>query len=217
MSNKRTSIDAGLTDTNNDCGVAQKTELEQSPSEQKTEEKDIKEEKVKEENKTNDSSAEQKTELLLEPSEVYVMMTGSRSWSEPILPFLKELIKHVPILKTATKIVLSHGNARGADKMCAFAARQLGWGIREFIPDWDKQGKAAGFIRNQQMLDETRPQVVIGFLDTESNGTMHALRCTQEYARKLNTRLQHVTMIKRNQTQFETKNYNLNEFKRLKL
>ena len=56
-----------------------------------------------------------------------------------------------------------HGGARGADEG---AAR---WGENEHIPvrafkaDWKKHGKAAGPIRNGQMIREGRPDVVIAF------------------------------------------------------
>jgi hypothetical protein len=35
--------------------------------------------------------------------------------------------------------------------------------VRHFPADWDKYGKAAGPIRNKQMLDEGKPQAVIAF------------------------------------------------------
>lgn len=33
----------------------------------------------------------------------------------------------------------------------------------EFPADWDKYGKSAGYIRNQQMLDEGCPDYVVAF------------------------------------------------------
>lgn len=35
--------------------------------------------------------------------------------------------------------------------------------VRVFKADWDKHGKAAGPIRNQQMLDEGKPDLVLAF------------------------------------------------------
>jgi hypothetical protein len=56
-----------------------------------------------------------------------------------------------------------HGCARGADTMADIYARE--WSIPQlrFPADWAKHGKAAGFIRNQQMLDEGRPTLVVAF------------------------------------------------------
>lgn len=54
-----------------------------------------------------------------------------------------------------------HGGARGADSLAGQ------WADLERIPqtvfkaNWKKHGKAAGPIRNQQMLDEGKPDMVI--------------------------------------------------------
>ena len=61
-------------------------------------------------------------------------------------------------------MVVIHGGARGADDL----ARQWGEisvGIEgvEFRADWTARGKAAGMIRNQRMLDEGRPDLVVAF------------------------------------------------------
>lgn len=59
---------------------------------------------------------------------------------------------------------LVHGDAPGADSTAAAWAREKG-GIRilAFPADWQRHGRAAGHIRNQQMLDEGQPQGVIAF------------------------------------------------------
>ncbi len=45
-----------------------------------------------------------------------------------------------------------HGNAKGADAAIAGAAYQLGWPCIGISADWLKHGKAAGPIRNGQLL-----------------------------------------------------------------
>lgn len=72
------------------------------------------------------------------------------------------------------------GGANGADKIAAdYATRfdittcgNTGEGIKNTIvlPDWDKHKKAAGFIRNQIMIDLS-PDLVIAFWDGKSKGT----------------------------------------------
>ncbi len=60
--------------------------------------------------------------------------------------------------------ILIHGDQRGADRLAARVAKDLGWSeIVPFPADWDRYKKAAGHIRNQQMLDEGHPDVVIAF------------------------------------------------------
>lgn len=59
--------------------------------------------------------------------------------------------------------VIIHGDARGADRLSERVA-QPDWVTFERYPaDWEKYGKAAGPIRNQQMLDEGRPDYVLAF------------------------------------------------------
>ena len=37
--------------------------------------------------------------------------------------------------------------------------------IEKFPANWDKYGKSAGMIRNKQMLDEGKPDIVLAFTD----------------------------------------------------
>ena len=58
---------------------------------------------------------------------------------------------------------LIHGAARGADNMAAYWAVRNQIPCRAFPADWKKHGRAAGHIRNQQMLDEGQPNMVMAF------------------------------------------------------
>jgi hypothetical protein len=60
-------------------------------------------------------------------------------------------------------IELAHGCARGADSLCERYARSRGWTVRRFPADWNRLGKRAGVVRNQQMIDEFRPDVAVAF------------------------------------------------------
>lgn len=59
--------------------------------------------------------------------------------------------------------VVIEGEARGADTMAREAAEQLGIPVLPFPADWTRFGKAAGPIRNRQMLTEGKPTEVIAF------------------------------------------------------
>ena len=48
---------------------------------------------------------------------------------------------------------LFHGAAPGADQRIAIAAQQLGWPVTALPADWPRHGRAAGPIRNRQLLD----------------------------------------------------------------
>lgn len=60
-------------------------------------------------------------------------------------------------------VTVIHGDARGADSLADQWA-VLNWtGIERYPADWKKYGKAAGPIRNQQMLDKGKPDLVVAF------------------------------------------------------
>ena len=67
------------------------------------------------------------------------------------------------------KVTIISGGAKGADTLAADWAAVNWAGYEEYRADWNKHGKAAGPIRNQQMLDEGKPDLVIAFLG--GNGT----------------------------------------------
>jgi len=60
--------------------------------------------------------------------------------------------------------ILIEGGAPGADTHAADHASDEEWVAVECFPArWSLHGKAAGPIRNQQMIDEGRPDLVIAF------------------------------------------------------
>lgn len=70
------------------------------------------------------------------------------------------------------------GGARGADRMAADWAAVNWTGYQEFKADWATHGKAAGCIRNQQMLDEGKPDLVVAF--PGGRGTKDMIRRAKE-------------------------------------
>lgn len=68
------------------------------------------------------------------------------------------------------------GGARGADRLAAREARVLGCEVEEYPADWDRFGKAAGFIRNQEMVD-SGADLVIAL--PGGNGTAHCVQCAK--------------------------------------
>ncbi len=74
-------------------------------------------------------------------------------------------------------VVLITGCAKGADQIPIhmYKDEEDEWGgLLRFPADWDKHGKAAGPIRNQQMLDCGQPDLVIAF--PGGKGTAHMCR-----------------------------------------
>lgn len=70
---------------------------------------------------------------------------------------------------------LIHGAARGADRLAGIYGKSLGIPVLSFPADWNKHGRAAGPIRNEQMLSEGKPDIVFAFWDGKSIGTKHMI------------------------------------------
>lgn len=61
------------------------------------------------------------------------------------------------------------GEACGADRLGKRYAEENGIPVLSFPAEWDKYGKSAGYIRNQQMA--VHADALIAFWDGESKGT----------------------------------------------
>src|ERR1700743_1331391 len=58
---------------------------------------------------------------------------------------------------------LMQGGADGADYLAWQWTDERGFPCGSFPADWSKHGKKAGPIRNQRMIDEGKPEIVIAF------------------------------------------------------
>lgn len=56
-----------------------------------------------------------------------------------------------------------HGGARGADNLADRWAQYCGIACEVYEADWETHGKAAGPMRNQKMLDDGKPDLVVAF------------------------------------------------------
>ncbi len=55
---------------------------------------------------------------------------------------------------------LLHGGARGADRTIGRAAHQLGWSSLVLPAEWGRHGRAAGPIRNRELLEQAIARAV---------------------------------------------------------
>lgn len=72
------------------------------------------------------------------------------------------------------------GGARGADKLGEQFAQEFGLKTNIFLPDWERYGKRAGFIRNTDIIKNS--DLVFAFWDEKSTGTLNSINT----AKKLN-------------------------------
>lgn len=78
-----------------------------------------------------------------------------------------------------SKQVIIHGKAEGADTLAGQWADINNVPVLEFPvkkTDWKTHGKAAESIRNQQMIDEGKPDLVVAFPTPQSKGTWDMIR-----------------------------------------
>lgn len=71
------------------------------------------------------------------------------------------------------------GDARGVDRIAGEWARARGVELVEFPADWTNEGRHAALIRNERMLREGKPDLVVAF--PGGRGTWH----TCSHAQKL--------------------------------
>lgn len=75
-----------------------------------------------------------------------------------------------------TDVTIVSGRARGADQLGERYARERGYAVDYFPAQWDKHGKAAGMIRNKQMIDSlSSDDLVLCFWDGLSRGTKNTI------------------------------------------
>lgn len=105
-----------------------------------------------------------------------ILVTGDRNWSDR--DAIERALRRCP----DGPHILVHGAARGADRIAAEVAQALGWAVEAFPANWEKHGKAAGPIRNRQMLNEGTPQLVIAFHNdlANSKGTADMVRVAEK-------------------------------------
>lgn len=74
--------------------------------------------------------------------------------------------------------VIIQGGASGADSLA------VDWAVVNWVPfeeykaDWETHGKAAGPIRNKEMLEKGKPDVVVAF--PGGRGTAHMVKIAKE-------------------------------------
>lgn len=117
--------------------------------------------------------------------ELRVIIAGSRDFNDYNL--LKRevlnIIKNDNRPKKYVKVI--SGGARGADTLGERFANEMELEITRFIPDWDRLGKRAGYVRNAEMAkfaaEDGNYGVLIAFWDGKSKGTKHMIDLAEKY------------------------------------
>lgn len=107
-----------------------------------------------------------------------VIIAGGRTFKDFDL-LCKKVDK---ILSRQDEIEIVSGTARGADKLGERYAELRGYEVKRFPADWGNHGKAAGYIRNEEMAQYA--DALIAFWDGKSRGTQHMIRTAEEQGLK---------------------------------
>lgn len=107
------------------------------------------------------------------PKEKRVIIAGSRTFNG--YEFLVKKVQSVLSLSNNTneKIIIVSGGANGADKLGERFAKEFGYELEVYKADWEKYGKRAGYVRNEEMAKVS--QQLIAFHDGKSKGTLHMI------------------------------------------
>ena len=95
-----------------------------------------------------------------------VLVCGSRSWTNR-----QRIVDKLKSYPNITRIV--HGGFVGVDLLVDSVAVELGIEVYSYPAEWTNWGRVGGPIRNQKMIDECKPDLVLAFHENfyQSKGT----------------------------------------------
>lgn len=106
-----------------------------------------------------------------------VIIAGSRTVEE-----ISEVIKAIDASGFDIKTVLC-GEAKGPDRLGKFWANLKDIPVESYIAQWSIHGKAAGFLRNEEMAKHA--DALIAIWDGESKGTADMIERAKKYNLKI--------------------------------
>lgn len=72
-------------------------------------------------------------------------------------------------------VIIIEGGASGADKLAKDWALSWQIPVETYKANWEAYGKSAGYIRNKQMLEEGKPDLVVAFPGGKGTANMVSL------------------------------------------
>ncbi|TPG59992.1 DUF4326 domain-containing protein [Ewingella americana] len=101
-------------------------------------------------------------------SQVKLLVSGGRDYNNK--PQVWSVLDQIHQTIGISKII--EGGAKGLDTQVAIYGYTKCIYVHTANADWDKYGKGAGSIRNQEMLDEYRPDVLLAFSGNRGTSDM---------------------------------------------
>jgi predicted Rossmann fold nucleotide-binding protein DprA/Smf involved in DNA uptake len=113
-------------------------------------------------------------------SKFYCLIVGSRTFNN--YTAFEQKVDY--LLQNYSDVVIVSGGAKGADALAKRYAKERGLQYVEFPANWDKYGKTAGYIRNEEMhkyIAQFEKRGCIAFWDGKSRGTQHNFPLAKKY------------------------------------
>jgi len=106
-----------------------------------------------------------------------LLVSGYRGYTDEayIRAEIKEILQLYSVDAKEDHTIIHGGCPTGVDHVTDQIAKKEGWKIMVFPAQWKKHGKAAGPIRNEQMVTEGNPDMALLFLSSQSKGTKNML------------------------------------------
>ena len=113
-----------------------------------------------------------------------IIIAGSRKFNDykKMLTVLDDLGIH--LINSIDPVEIISGHAPGADSLGERFAKAYKYPLKLFPADWEKYGKSAGPIRNEQMAEYAAKAdrgILIAFSIGESFGTRSMIRLAKQY------------------------------------
>jgi len=105
-----------------------------------------------------------------------LIVAGGRDFNN--YPLLKEKLDHLLSKTDKEEVTILCGMAKGADLLGKRYTDENNIDVWEYPANWDKYGKAAGYLRNSDMADNATH--LVAFWDGVSKGTKHMIDLATE-------------------------------------
>ena len=111
--------------------------------------------------------------------ELKLGVVGSRNFSDYSL--MKEKLDEIK--KQTDMLIIVSGGSKGADNLAEQYAKENDLQCIVHKADWNRYAKAAGMIRNRQIVDTS--DELIAFWDGTSRGTQNTIRLANQNNKKI--------------------------------
>jgi hypothetical protein len=112
---------------------------------------------------------------------VRILVTGSRDWTNGKMiqtALLRAMLEHGA--RTRAEVTVVHGACpSGADAIADSMAKAMGIQVERYPADWERYGRRAGFIRNDEMV-KLGADVCLAFIKDESKGATMCSRLAED-------------------------------------